>query len=63
MPEKLLLRRREVMELLGAGWRIFRKATGPDGVLKPVYLQRDNKGRPKGGAFYRRRDVLKLVGK
>lgn len=58
--QKMLLRRSEVMRLLGIGRKAFCQATGPGGILQAVYLARDKRGRPKGAAFYRRVDVLKL---
>jgi hypothetical protein len=65
--EKALMRRAEVMEILGLSWWAIRKAIA-DGVLTPVYLTGKRsrstirKGQKKRRAYYRTIEVRKLAG-
>ena len=58
IPDKLLLRRNEVLQCLGIDNRTLSKFVEA-GVITQIHIK---SGRKKGYAFYRRVDVVKLAG-
>jgi len=58
IPDKLLLRRSEVIECLGVDRRALTKMVSA-GLLERIYV---GDGTKKTRAYYRRADVVKLAG-
>jgi hypothetical protein len=61
--EKALMRRAEVMAILGLSWWAIRKAIA-NGMLTPVYLgeKKSAKKQKERRAYYRTIEVRKLAG-
>lgn len=57
LPEKRLLRRGEVRDYYGISDNVFSQMVA-SGVLTPIYLAQTKGGKPKGRAFFSRKEVL-----
>lgn len=56
----ILMRRREVMEILGISDWEMRKLVKAE-VIRPIHLEEKRRGRPSGRAFYLRRQIEELA--
>lgn len=60
VPNKALLRRRDVLETLGVSSKTLARMV-KNGVVKPVYLEHDEKGEALGRAYYTRDSIVAFL--
>jgi len=61
LPDTALLRARDIRKHYGLSREVFR-ALREEGVVEEVHFRTDKKGRPVDRAYYRREQIVEVMG-